>query len=171
MIGTERGFSDFPKVLWSILFLVLEDIWLSFARHTNLQNFRSCFKKFQANLPLPSGFNCSPFCQRCSTLMLLLSMHSDSKFSRCLLSFRIARFDFHNHVVWWVLIKRFYSWAVVSRCLFLASVNCPPCNVISSYVQDHIIWFLFGDWHDLMIKILNSCTREMKNFNVTIFLW
>ena len=31
MIGSERGFSDFPEVLWSISFSELEDIWLSFS--------------------------------------------------------------------------------------------------------------------------------------------
>ena len=53
MIGSERGFSDFPEVLWSISFSELEDIWLSFTCSTDLQNFGSCFKKFKANLPLP----------------------------------------------------------------------------------------------------------------------
>ena len=91
MIGSERGFSDFPKVLLSISFSELEDIWLSFTCSTDLQN---CFKKFKANLPLPFGFKCDPFCPRCSALMLLLSMHSNSRFSRCLLTFRIVRFAF-----------------------------------------------------------------------------
>ena len=50
---SERGFSDFPEVLWSISFLELEGIWLSFTCSANLQNFRNCFKKFKANLPLP----------------------------------------------------------------------------------------------------------------------
>ena len=56
--------------------------------------FQSCLKKFKANLPLPFRFKCKPFCPRCSALMLLLSMHSNSKFSRCLLTFRIVRFAF-----------------------------------------------------------------------------
>ena len=92
--GSEGGFADFPEVLCSISCSVLEDIWLSFTCSTDFQNFRSCFKKFKANLPLPFGFKCTPFCPRCSALMLLLSMHSNSKFSRCLLTFRIVRFAF-----------------------------------------------------------------------------
>ena len=59
-----------------------------------LHNFRSCFKMFGANLPLYFGFKCKRFCPRYSELMLLLSMHSNSKFSRCLLTFRIVRFAF-----------------------------------------------------------------------------
>ena len=94
MIWSKRGFSDFLEVLYTISFSVLEDIWLSFTCSTDLQNFRSCFKKFRANLPLPFGFKCKPFCPRYSALMLLLSMHSNSKSSRCLLAFRIVRFAF-----------------------------------------------------------------------------
>ena len=97
----------------------------SFTCSTDLQNFRSCFKKFKANLPLPFGFKCKPFCPRCSALMLLLSMHSNSKFSRCLLTFRIVRFGFPWSFGWGVLIKWFYSLGVVSRCLFLTPVNRP----------------------------------------------
>ena len=94
MIGSEREFSDFPKVLWSISFSELEDIWLSFTCSTDLQNFQSYFKKFKANLPLPFGFKCNPFSPRCSPLMLLLSVQYNSRFSRCLLAFRIVRFAF-----------------------------------------------------------------------------
>ena len=92
MIGSERGFSDFSEVRQSISFSVLEDIWLSFTCSTDLQNFRSSFKKFKANLPITFGFKCKPFCPRCSALVLMLSIHS--KFYRCLLTFRIARFAF-----------------------------------------------------------------------------
>ena len=59
MIGSERGFSDFPEALWSISFSELEDIWLSFTCSTDLQSFQSCFKKFKANIPLPFGFKCN----------------------------------------------------------------------------------------------------------------
>ena len=71
MIGSKRGYSDFAEVLWSISFSELEDIWLSFTCSTDLQNFRSYFKKFKANLSLPFGLKCNPFCPRCSALMLL----------------------------------------------------------------------------------------------------
>ena len=56
--------------------------------------FPKFFKKFKANLPLTFGFKCKHFCPSCSALMLLLSMHSNSKFFRCLLTFRIVRFAF-----------------------------------------------------------------------------
>ena len=82
------------RILWPISFSELKNIWLSFTCSTDLQNFRSCFKKFKANLPLPFGFKCNPFCPRCSALMLLLSMHSNSRFSICFLTFRIVRFAF-----------------------------------------------------------------------------
>ena len=94
MIGSEIAFSDFPNVLWSSLFSELEGIWLSITCSADLQTFRNGFKKFKANLPLPFGFKCNPFCPRCSALMLLSSMHSSSRFSRCLLTFRIVRFVF-----------------------------------------------------------------------------
>ena len=90
MIGSERGFSDFREVLWSISFSEFSE----FSCSTDLQNFQSCFKKFKANLPLPFGFKCNPFCPRYSVLMLLLSMHSNSRFSRCLVTFRIVRSAF-----------------------------------------------------------------------------
>ena len=82
------------RILGPKSFFTLQISVARICKFFDLQNFPSCFKKFKANQPLSFGFNCNPFCSRCSALMLLLSMHSNSRLSRCLLTFRIVRFAF-----------------------------------------------------------------------------
>ena len=75
--GLERRFSDFLNTLWSVLSDRSKGKKLSFKCSTDLQNFRICFIKFRASLPLPFGFRCNPFRPRCCELMLSFSMHSE----------------------------------------------------------------------------------------------
>ena len=67
---------------------------LPFKCSTELQNFRICFIKFRASLPLPFGFRWNPFRLRCCQLLLSFSMNSDCKVDKCLLTLRIVKFVF-----------------------------------------------------------------------------
>ena len=53
---------------------------------TDLQNFRICFRKFRASLPLPFGFRCNSFHSRCCDC--------DCKGGKCLLTLCIVKFAF-----------------------------------------------------------------------------
>ena len=43
------------------------------------------------------------------------------------------------------------------------------CSVICSYVYDQVIWFVFDECHNVMIKIFNSCTRAIKTLTLPNF--
>ena len=93
-IWSEGELSNFPDTLCSTSFDWLLGKRGSFKCSTGLQNFRICFKKFKAGLPLPFEFRCNPFRRRCLALMLPFSIHSKFKVSRCFLTLRSVRFAF-----------------------------------------------------------------------------